>query len=168
MTKQIHIDIAVKSKKWTAIKNIEKFIAEICTTLIPLTELNKYLQKKSNQLEVSISLSSDAQIKKINHEFRGKNKATDVLSFPFLDFKSSKNLGPNIFLGDIVLAFETINKEAVLAKKDFHDHLTHLVLHSLLHLLGHDHEKTADAKIMEDLEIKILKKIGIANPYLTK
>jgi len=165
MTKQIDIDVALKSKKWLAIKNIEKFIVEICESLIPLTELNKHLKKKSNRLELSVCLSSDAQIKKINHEFRNKNKATNVLSFPFLDFKLNKNLGPNIFLGDIVLAFETINKEAVLAKKNFHDHLTHLVLHSLLHLIGHDHEKIADAKIMEDLEIKILKKIGIKNPY---
>lgn len=167
MTKQLHIDIVMRSKKWATQKNIEKKIVEICEKLIPFLEINKHLKKKTNQLEINISLVSNLQIKKINREFRSKDKATDVLSFPFLDKKSLQNTLPaHIFLGDIVLAFETINNEASKAKKDFYEHLTHLILHSLLHLLGHDHMKAGDAKIMEGLEIEILKKIGIKNPYL--
>ncbi len=173
--KRIYIDIVSKSKKWLAVKNIEKFISKTCQELILLSEIKTFLQKKSNCLELSVSLVSNAQIKKINREFREKNKATDVLSFPFLDeklirkngFKNTVKPMQQIFLGDIILAFEVINKEALAAKKDFHQHLTHLLLHSLLHLIGYDHKKKKDAEIMEKIEIKILKKLGIKNPYLT-
>lgn len=166
MKTQIHLDIEIKSKKWQAIKNADKLVEEICLELIPQTELAKYLKIKSNQLEIAVSLVSDLQIKKINNEFRGKDKATDVLSFPFTDKNALKNAQGPIFLGDIVLAFETINNEANLAKKDFKTHLTHLILHSILHLLGYDHENESDAEVMENLEIAILKKLGIGNPYM--
>jgi len=169
----IHVDVVAKSKKWLSIKNIEKFIEKTCKELILLSEIKSFL-KKQNSLDLSVSLVSDAQIKKINHEFRNKNKATDVLSFSFLDEKLIRKNGfenvvksmPQLFLGDIVLAFETINKEAIAAKKDFYHHLTHLLLHSILHLIGYDHENKEDAKIMEKIETKILQKIGIKNPYL--
>ena len=173
MESRINIDLETKSKKWLAVKNIEKFINKTCPELILLSEIKTFLRKKSNSLELSISLVSNAQIKKINQQFRNKNKATDVLSFSFLDEKLIHKNGfenvtkpmQQLFLGDIVLAFEIINKEALAAKKDFHHHLTHLLLHSILHLIGHDHEKPKDAKIMEEIEIKILKKLGINNPY---
>ena len=80
----IHIDIVTKSKKWLEEKNIDNFIEKTCQTLIPLTDLKKIL-KKDFELELSVSLVSDQQIKKINSEFRDKNKATNVLSFPALD-----------------------------------------------------------------------------------
>lgn len=189
MAKQIEIDVQIKSKKWSEIKNpqttnsriknsklknIENFIAETCADLILESEINSFLQKKSNQLEVAISLVSNAQIKKINQEFRGKNKPTDVLSFPFLDeklmraqgFKKAAAKQSHIFLGDIILAFETTKKEAKEQNKDIHQHLTHLLLHSLLHLIGYDHENKKDAEVMEKIEVKILKKFGIKNPYL--
>ena len=173
MQKNISFDIAIKSKKWLTVKNIEKFIAKTCHDLILLSEIKFFVAKKTNALELSISLVSDAQIKKINNQFRGKNKATDVLSFAFFDenlirqngLKNTIKNSRQIFLGDIVLAFETINKEAKTSQKDFYEHLTHLLLHSILHLVGHDHEKEEDAKKMEKIEISILKKLGIKNPY---
>ncbi len=169
MSKNIEIDIVKKSKKWDEFKNAEKEIAEITKKLISLSEISVF----RNHLELSISLVSDSQIKKINNEYRQKNKATNVLSFSFLDesemrkngfAKYSKNL-PNIFLGDIILAFETIKKEAIKEKKKFSDHLTHLILHALLHLIGYDHENGKMAKKMEEIEIEILKKLKIKNPY---
>jgi len=171
MIKQIEIDVQIKSKKWSEIKNLK--IKNICAQLIVETELKKFLQKKSNRLEMSVSLVSDAQIKKINNQFRGKNKPTDVLSFSFLDEKLIRSKGlkealckhSQIFLGDIILSFETIKKEALKQNKNFSHHLTHLILHSILHLIGYDHENKKDAKIMEEIEIKILKKFGIKNPY---
>ena len=170
---RIHIDLATKSKKWLVVKNIEKFVEKTCAELILLTEIKSFL-KKQNCLELSVSLVSNTQIKKINHEFRDKNKPTDVLSFSFLDEKLIRKIGfenvtkpmQQLFLGDIVLAFEIINKEAIAAKKDFHHHLTHLLLHSILHLIGYDHEKKKDAEIMEEIEIKILRKLKIGNPYI--
>lgn len=161
----INIDITTKSNKWD---DQEKFVEKICKKIILLTELEKFL-KKNIQIGVSVSLVLDQEMKKINFEFRGKNKPTNVLSFPANDWseikKNPRQIKDFLFLGDIVIAFETIKKESLVQKKPFENHLTHLILHSILHLIGHDHEKNEMAKIMENLEIKILKKLKIVNPY---
>jgi probable rRNA maturation factor len=172
MKSRVFIDVEAKSKKWNDTKNIEKFIKKTCVSLIKLTEIKFFLEKQS-RLEISISLVSDAQIKKINYKFRNKNKATDVLSFPFLDADLIKKYGfkklvkplKHLFLGDIIISFDSVKKDATLLKKSFHNHLSHLILHSILHLIGYDHIEPKDAKIMEEKEIGILKKIGIQNPY---
>lgn len=169
----INIDLSLKSKKWLVEKNIENFIQNTCKKLILLTDLNKII-KKDFELELSISLVSDLQMKKTNFEFLGKNKPTNVLSFPSLDedlvrkIGLKKAIGPcnYLFLGDIIISYQTIKKESLAQNKKFCDHLTHMILHSILHLISYDHEDDEMAKIMESLEIKILKKIGISNPYL--
>ena len=141
----IAVDVVTKSKKWVG---KEKLVERFAKKLISLV--------KSDAQELSISLVSDRQIKKINLQFRDKNKPTNVLSFPAFD---------RVFLGDIVIAYETLEHEAKEQKKKFNDHLTHLILHSILHLLGHDHEEEKMAQKMEKLEIKILKQLDIENPY---
>lgn len=169
----INIDVVTKTKKWQEEKNVEIFIKKICQTLVSLTDLKKII-KNNFELEISILLVSDQQIKKINYEFRQKNKATNVLSFPALDENLIRKIGLKefvgsseyLFLGDIIISYETLKKESLAQKKKFRDHLTHLILHSILHLLGHDHEDEKMANTMESLEIKILKKIGIKNPYI--
>lgn len=171
----ISCDIEFKSKKWLAVKDLEHVIESVIYKIIAETLLKKYL-KKNNLLQINISLVSDQQIKKINQQYRKKNKATNVLSFANLDEKEINLHGlekvinnlSNLILGDIVLAYETIKNESRLQNKDFYDHLIHLLVHGLLHLLGFDHEEDSQAEIMEKLEIKILKKIGIKNPYRTK
>jgi probable rRNA maturation factor len=169
MASQIIIDTEIKSKSWQNIKNIKQFSSKICQKLILETEIKDFLKNKDCKVELTISLVSDAQIKKLNQQFRSKNKATDVLSFPFLNgkkgFLSAKKTQKHIFLGDIILSLETSRKDAILQEKIFFNHLTHLFLHSILHLIGHDHENKKDAEIMERIEIKILKKLGINNPY---
>ncbi len=167
------IDVTVKSKKWRDEKNIEQFIKKNCKKIILLTDLKKLL-KKDFQLEVMISLVSDAQIKKINSRFRNKNKPTDVLSFSNLDENLIRKIGlvktvsssKHLVLGDIVLAYETIKNDSLQQKKNFRKHLIHLVTHGILHLIGHDHETSELAYEMEKLEIKILKKLNIQNPYI--
>jgi probable rRNA maturation factor len=168
----INVDVMTKSKKWSNEKNAKKFVKKICKEIIPLTDLKKILATDS-VLEISISLVSNQQIKKINQQFRQKNQPTNVLSFAALDENLIREVGFKkvvkpynyLFLGDVVIAYEVVKKESLAQKKKFEDHLTHLILHSILHLIGHDHEDKEMAKIMEDLEIKILKKIGIQNPY---
>lgn len=114
--------------------------------------------------EVTVVLADDAFIKELNKTFRGKNKPTNVLSFPS---SPTTNPQPPIpHLGDIVLAFETVEREAKEQNKSFRAHAQHLLVHGVLHLLGHDHEKNKDAAAMETLEVKILKKLGVSNPYL--
>lgn len=169
----INIDIVTKSKKWQKEEGLEKFIKKICNDLILLTELKKLITKDF-ELELSVLLMCDSQIKKINSEFRGKNKATNVLSFPSLDENLVREIGLKkllgstkyLFLGDVLISYETIKKESLAQKKNFKDHLTHLVLHSILHLIGFDHEDEKMAEEMEALEVKILKKLQIKNPYI--
>jgi probable rRNA maturation factor len=106
----------------------------------------------------TILLSSDRKLKSLNHEFRGKDKPTNVLSFP----AAANDEG---YRGDIALALGVTRREAKAAGKSFADHATHLVVHGVLHLAGHDHVRVRDAGIMEKLEIDILDRLGVANPY---
>lgn len=112
--------------------------------------------KRKPNAALTLLLTSDASLKTLNRDFRGKNQPTNVLSFP------SSERG---YLGDIALAYGVTAKEARTAKKRFADHATHLVIHGALHLLGYDHETARDAAKMEPLEVKLLKKLGISDPY---
>ncbi len=116
------------------------------------------LENKKINFEIAVVLADDAFVQNLNKQYRGKNKPTNVLSFP-----ASLEEGE---LGDIILAFETIEKEAIEQKKTFRNHTKHLLVHGFLHLLGYDHIEDKQAEVMEKIEIKILKKLGISNPYL--
>ena len=104
----------------------------------------------------------DAAIRRLNAEFRGSDKATNVLSFPGGDDAAG---GAPALLGDIAVALETTRREAGVEEKAFEDHLSHLIIHGMLHLLGHDHLSAEDAELMEGLERRILAGLGIADPY---
>ena len=121
----------------------------------------------SRDVEASIRLTDDAEIQALNKEYRKKNQPTNVLSFPALDANDLARLpdGAPLILGDIVVALETTLKEAEVETKVPEEHLSHLVVHGMLHLLGYDHETESEAKIMEGLEIHILKGLGIRDPY---
>ena len=124
------------------------------------------LPRKGQTMEISVVLAGDDFIRQLNQQYRGKDKATNVLSFPSGEL-DAKNPASTLFLGDVILAFDTVAQEAAAQKKTFRDHATHLLVHGVLHLLGHDHETDAEAEAMEQYEIKILKKLGVKNPYLS-
>jgi len=105
--------------------------------------------------EITILLADDARLESLNHDFRGKAKPTNVLSFPQADG------------GDIAIAHGVVAREAREQGKRFADHAIHLTVHGVLHLAGYDHIKPKDAKFMEPLEVKILGRLGIADPYET-
>ena len=107
---------------------------------------------------LTVLLSSDKKLRALNHDFRGKDKATNVLSFP-------APANAEGYRGDVALAFGVTQKEAKAAGKSLADHATHLVVHGVLHLAGYDHERPRDARLMEPLEVKILARLGIADPY---
>jgi probable rRNA maturation factor len=108
---------------------------------------------------VSVVLSSDSHVAALNERFRGKAKPTNVLSFP------AGAGAPEGHLGDIVIARETVEREAHEQGVPVVHHVQHLVIHGILHLLGYDHTTAADAERMEALEIEILSELGVANPY---
>lgn len=109
---------------------------------------------------VSLLLGDDASIAELNQQFRNKAGPTNVLSFP-----PAPGTAEPGFLGDIALAAETIVEQAQFQGKRFEDHAAHLVVHGFLHLIGYDHEKPADAEVMERREREILASLGIEDPY---
>jgi probable rRNA maturation factor len=115
--------------------------------------------------EVSVVLADDAFVHKLNKEYRGKDKPTNVLSFHQFEAEELKQQSGYVALGDIILAHETVLREAEQQGKTFEDHLTHLLIHGTLHLLGYDHIDDDEAETMEALEIEILAGMGIKNPY---
>ena len=108
---------------------------------------------------LTILLSSDRKLKALNITFRGKDKATNVLSFPARH---------GDYLGDVAIAYGVTAREARAAHKRFADHATHLAVHGVLHLLGYDHETARAARVMEPLETAILGELGIADPYASE
>ncbi len=121
------------------------------------------------RLAISLLFADDGEVHTLNREWRGKDKPTNVLSFPMLERAELLELspdGPPELLGDIALALETCGREAAEKGISLEDHAAHLIIHGLLHLAGHDHEiSPQDATAMETLEIKALAQIGIADPY---
>jgi probable rRNA maturation factor len=114
--------------------------------------------------EASVVLGSDALVRRLNRTYRGKDAATNVLSFPF---QRPPGAGPEdgAYLGDVVLAAETVRLEAHERGIEPRHHLQHLVLHGLLHLLGYDHQTDTAAEEMERLEADFLATIGVSDPY---
>jgi probable rRNA maturation factor len=113
--------------------------------------------------ELSVVFTDDAHIRSLNAGWRGKDKPTNVLSFPAFSGSGSKVLPP--MLGDVVLACETVTSEALNEGKPLADHMTHLIVHGILHLIGYDHEDDAEAEMMEQAERRILAGLAIPDPY---
>ena len=122
---------------------------------------------KKKRLNFSILLTNDAEIKEINYKYRNLNKPTNVLSFKSVIDKKNyfKNTEQEIHLGEIIISMEKIFSESKINNISFKDHFIHIFLHAILHILGYDHEIDSERKKMENIEILILKNLGIKNPY---
>lgn len=159
----LSVNIAFASAKWKKAFPGQKIKIETAA-LTAFLMAKKPAAFRRRDFEVNVALSTDAAMKKLNHDFRGMNKPTNVLSFPQFPFAP----GPKetaTSLGDVILAFETIRRECREQGKTLENHTLHLVVHGILHLLGYDHIRLKDAKSMEKLECDILQSLGYPDPY---
>jgi probable rRNA maturation factor len=164
---KVNIEIIKAYQNWKSHNFInKKFVKKIVTTI-----LNQYQNlTKVAEFEVAILLTNNDEMLRLNKQFRNKTKPTNVLSFPDieLDFRHLLEFTPDLdymYLGDIAFGYEIIENEAMSQGKTFEDHFTHLLIHSILHLIGFDHQDDEEANIMESLEITLLKDFAIASPY---
>ena len=161
MTK-IDIDFRIEDRRWEAL-DIETLAEKAIVTTLEASG-------RPGDYEISLLVTDDTEMAQLNAEFLGKDKPTNVLSFP------AENLAPlqagnppfkptQEELGNIALGFDVCESEAADAGKEFAEHVTHLLVHGCLHLLGFDHKTEADAAMMEGLEISTLARMGYSNPY---
>jgi probable rRNA maturation factor len=153
----LDIDIAVEAEGWAAFDDLEALIGRAVVAGLAVSSL-----QPMTGAELSILLTDNARMRKINQAWRAKDKPTNVLSFPAV---SPERIATSPLLGDIALALETVQREAQDDGKTFEAHLSHLVIHGLLHLLGGDHETDAQAEEMEAREVAALARLGYADPY---
>lgn len=164
---KINIEIIKNYPYWKD----HKFITKILLKKVVANIINRYSNLKVvKEFELSLLLTDNGQMLSLNKQFRGKEKATNVLSFPDieLDFRHLLEFTPDIdymYLGDIAFGYETMYNEAISQNKTFENHFIHLFIHSILHLLGFDHQDDQEADVMERLEIEILNDFAIASPY---
>ncbi len=182
----INVEIIQNYSKWREHKQINKALIKKITQKT-LSQFNNFSEIK--QFELSILLTSNTEILTLNKQYRNIEKATNVLSFPanelnWQDLRFSgnetastnqpiilENLGDSdyLHLGDIAFCYDVIYNESYAQQKTFENHFIHLLIHSILHLIGFDHQNDTETKIMENLEIEILAHFGISSPYsLTK
>jgi probable rRNA maturation factor len=126
------------------------------------------LARSGRPIEVSVRLTSDEQVRELNAHWRGKDKPTNVLSFPMAEayeLNDENVAGKELLLGDIIVARGVCEREAAEKDVSLEQYATHLIVHGTLHLLGYDHQNDADAVDMEAREVRALQRLGIANPY---
>jgi probable rRNA maturation factor len=150
-----HIDIQVQSPLWNAQPLAEQTIREAISAAAGALS--------TEGGEVSILLTDDSEIARLNRDWRGIDKPTNVLSFP----ASRVGQGDKL-LGDIVIAYETLERESRDESRDFLHHLAHLAVHGFLHLIGFDHETDAQAEEMEGLESRIMMRLNMPDPYVAR
>jgi probable rRNA maturation factor len=150
----IVVDVEVADPAWLAAGDVDSLAQDVVAAT--LIEVGRRVHPDA---EISVRLCDDDEIRALNLAWRNKDKATNVLSFP----PPAGNRAP--LLGDIVIAFEYVSEEARDAGRSLRDHLAHMLVHGMLHLLGFDHENQSEAEEMEDLERRILAKLDVDDPY---
>ncbi|WP_192709074.1 rRNA maturation RNase YbeY [Methylobacterium sp. OAE515] len=154
------IDLAVEDARWeTAIPGLEALVARAVEAGLAIAP-----EKPDGPVAVSVLLTDDAAVQDLNRTWRGKDKPTNVLSFPAA--RQPRHDEAATPLGDVVLAYETLVRESAEQSKPLQNHLAHLLVHGTLHCLGQDHEiGEAEADAMEALEVAALATLGIPDPY---
>lgn len=167
MKKNPSVIIEIKGAGWKKIKGLEKRLAQ--ASELTLATMPVALLPAARRAQATLLLTSDKAVQTLNHDYRGKDKPTNVLSFPQFERADLAKVGKtglgNIYVGDIAVAYQTVVKEAKAEKKELLDHVTHLLIHGLLHLFGYDHDTDARASRMEKMEKEIMATLGLPDPY---
>ena len=162
------LEIAIDAdEEWDSSRSWEQVVRKAAEAAIAESDYPE-LADSDRPVEISVSLTGDEQVRELNGKWRGKDKPTNVLSFPMadeLDLTRANVAQVELLLGDIVLAHGVCEREATEKNVSFQDHATHLLVHGTLHLLGYDHQDETQALNMETREIRALARLGIANPY---
>ena len=162
------LEVAIEAdEEWDSSSSWEQLVRRAAEAAIAESAFPQ-LATGARPVELSVRLSGDNDVRKLNAQWRGKDKATNVLSFPMAesdDLTSAKLADAELLLGDIILARGVCEAEAADKGVSVEDHATHLVVHGTLHLLGYDHEDDLSAKDMESREVRALARLGIADPY---
>lgn len=160
----VHVDIAARSPLWArSCPRLKTLLREAARLALARAKAATGIGEK-DPVELGITLTDDLEQARLNRLYRRRDGATNVLSFPMASDAARPPQMP-LLLGDIVLAFETVSREAREQQKPLADHLRHLVVHGALHLLGFDHEISSEALTMESLEQSILAELGVPDPY---
>lgn len=156
----LSLDIVEDSPLWADVSDVKTLADEAARALAQLPDIIC-----DEPAEVCLVLTDDATLRGLNNSFRGKDRPTNVLSFPSPGHSINDGVAlPS--LGDVIVSYETLDREAREHNVPFAHHFQHLVVHGLLHLMGHDHQSDDEAEIMEGLEVCCLAELGISNPYL--
>ncbi len=161
MTAAAEIDIARRCEAWSRVCPDAEALARAAAR----TALASSALTPPGPVELAITLTDDAEQRRLNRDYRGLDRPTNVLSFPAWTSTAPAPPDAAVLLGDVVLACETVEREAIEQGKPIAGHLSHLVVHGVLHLLGHDHQGAGEAAAMERLETAILAKLGVPDPY---
>lgn len=165
------LDITIEDSRWQD-AGLEALAEEAIAAVLAHFALDP------EDCEISLLACDDPRIAELNAEFRSKPQPTNVLSWPAEELAAEEDGGTplapeadftgEIPLGDIAISYDTCAREALEAGKALTDHTRHLIIHGLLHLLGYDHIRDRDAALMEGIEVLLLGKLGIANPYMSE
>lgn len=160
----VKVDLRVDCKAWKdALPDVKKTVEKAVRAAWKAGNTGDFALPVKNA-EVSVMLTNDDAVHALNREYRGVDRPTNVLSFAALDDEDEPIVDP-MLLGDIVVAFETTEREAAEQNKSPEEHFFHLIVHGVLHLIGYDHVEDADAEVMEALETRIMIENGMDDPY---
>lgn len=153
----IEVDLTVEDERWDELGDVQALAEQAAAAAFAAAG-----RELAEPVEIGMMMADDEAVRVLNRDWRGKDKPTNVLSFP--SSQPPAPVGPR-HLGDIALAYETLVREAEAEGKTLRDHALHLLVHGVLHLLGYDHEDDAEADAMEAIEVAALAKLGVSDPY---
>lgn len=159
MSGSVDLVVSVEDERWAALGDADSVCRRAVEAALGAAGI-------TTAGSLSVALASDEELRELNRTWRGLDKPTNVLSFPSGETADARPGAPPPHFGDVILAWDTVAREALDQRKSLSAHATHLIVHGTLHLFGYDHEADDEAELMERLETNVLAGLGIADPYL--